>query len=575
MKKPRSLRTILFVPTFSAFAVFVIAMVAFAYSLYSTNVTFSTNAQMLATSQQLLTNYETYFDSVLMSSNNVIGRYDNAKGDLSSIGNDMGSYFDTVMSLKNEILDMTLYKVADGSLIASDSAYSHPQAQASGEDWFRDATKEENRLINVFSRPTAAGNSYSFILSKYAPHEKDTNLDAVLKMDFDFTKVVDSISPSTLGDGGHFIIYDKQYHIVYASIANAPSSEMGLIQNLVLGSEIVTIGGHSFYLYAETISNTTWRVAIAINYDGVNGAIRQFALIVILMGVGIMVIFGGLLIVVANGITRPIRKLQTEMADIESLNYEAALTPELSGSKEVVELNRSFNQMMARIKELTQNVVSEKEEQRKSELKALQNQINPHFLYNTLDSIMACIDKGESAKAEDMIIALSKFFRISISKGHDVIPLADEIEHARNYLLIQKLRFGNAFAYDIVVEPGLEKFYVVKLILQPILENSVGHGLKEGEVGRIGIHAFLDGDFLKFEISDNGYGMMPSKVKELEDSLLDNTVYQGVGLKNVFQRIRIYYGEKANLLIHSEEDVGTVITIVIPKEGALRHEEQE
>jgi two-component system sensor histidine kinase YesM len=183
------------------------------------------------------------------------------------------------------------------------------------------------------------------------------------------------------------------------------------------------------------------------------------------------------------------------------------------------------------------------------------------------------IDKGENSKAEDMIVALSKFFRISISKGQNIIPLPNEIEHARNYLLIQKMRFGDSFSYTIDVEPGLEKYFVVKLILQPLVENSIGHGMKEGEVGRISIRAFSDGDFIKFEIKDNGYGMTPEKVDELVKSLDDDTVYQGVGLKNVYQRIRIYYGEKANLLIQSEEDVGTTITIVIPKEGANFHEE--
>jgi two-component system sensor histidine kinase YesM len=157
---------------------------------------------------------------------------------------------------------------------------------------------------------------------------------------------------------------------------------------------------------------------------------------------------------VVNSITNPIKRLQKEMVEIESLNYETTLQPEIGGTSEVVELNHSFNQMMGRITELTSAIVSEKEEQRKSELKALQNQINPHFLYNTLDSIIAMIDKGENEKAEDMIVALSKFFRISISKGQNIIPLPNEIEHARNYLLIQKMRFGDSFSYTIDVEPG-------------------------------------------------------------------------------------------------------------------------
>jgi len=576
LKKAISLKTTLFIPTFMAFAIFVVAMVLTAYGLYSTNVTSSTNEQMLATSQQLLTNYETYFDSVLTTSNNVIGKYSNESDDLATIPSDMGTYFDTVMSIKNEILDMSLYTVSDGTMIASNTSYSEKDTSVTKQAWFTEAIQDDDsKLINFFSRPTTnpSGTTYSFTLSKYIPFEKNANYNAVLKVDFDFTKIVESISPSTLGDGGHFTIYDKTYNVVYSSTKDDKTTEISLLKTFVLGSEIEKFNSHSYYLYAATISNTSWRVAISINYDAVNGAINNFAIIVLLVGVAVMAVFVLILSIIANSITRPIRKLQVEMADIESLNYDASLKPEIKGSKEVVELNRSFNQMMARIKELTGKVVDEKEEQRRSELKALQNQINPHFLYNTLDSVIACIDKGESAKAEEMIIALSKFFRISISKGQNVIPLENEIEHARNYLLIQKLRFGNAFSYDIKVEPGLEKYFVVKLILQPIVENSIGHGLKEDEEGHIFIHAYSDGDFLKFDVSDNGYGMMSSKVLELENSFKNSTVYQGVGLKNVYQRIRIYYGDKANILIHSEEDVGTTVTIVIPKEGALKHEE--
>ncbi len=576
MKKPISLRNTLFVPTFAAFTAFVAAMVLTAYLIYASNVKNSTDDQMLATSQQLITNYETYFDSVLTTSNNVVSKYSNESDNLATISADMSSYFDVIMSIRAEILDISLYKASDGTRISSDSAYEAPNSNVIGESWFIDVTKdEESKLLNVFSRPTSAPTSgaYSFTLSKYIPYENDSALDAVLKADFDFTKIVTSISPSTLGDGGHFIIYDKNYGIVYSSSNGDLASEISLIRGFVLGSEIVSLEGHSFYLYAATISNTTWRVAIAINYDAVTGAIGNFSLIVGIIGVGIIAVFAVILSFVAIRATRPLRKLQTEMADIESLNYDAALAQDIKGPKEVAELNKSFNQMMARIKELTENLVSEKEEQRKSELKALQNQINPHFLYNALDSVVACIDKGESQKAEEMIIALSKFFRISISKGQNIIPLTDEIEHVRNYLLIQKLRFGNSFDYRITVAPGLERYYVVKLILQPIVENSIGHGLREDEKGFIVIKAYEDGDFLKFEISDNGYGMMPSKVKELEASLYDNAPSKGVGLKNVYQRIRIYYGEKADLLIRSVEDVGTTVTIVIPKEGALRHEE--
>jgi two-component system sensor histidine kinase YesM len=567
VKKSRSTKRMLIVPTSLAFTFFIAGLVTTASVLYANNVSDNSDTQMLATSKQILANYETYFDSVLTVSNNISSEYGSLEPE--TMAASLPNYFDTVMKLKGEIIDMAIYRT-DGTVLAHDNG-SSPTTVTASESWFKEAT--DNRLINVFSRLEKTHNDYRFTLSKYIPYDKNNAYDALMKVDFDFTKIVDLIPPSTLGTGGRFTIYDKNYDVVYTSDEGLIDEEITLLKNTVIGSSSVSLGNHSYYLYATTIANTTWRLAILQNRDAIKTTLLNFALTISGIGIGVIVLYIVFLFYVADKTTKPIKELQDEMAKIESLNYEASLHPEISGSLEVVELNKSFNAMMGRMNELTKSIVKEKEEQRKSELKALQNQINPHFLYNTLDSIIALIDKGENAKAEEMILALSKFFRLSISKGRNIIPLTDEIEHARNYLIIQKMRFGEAFSYDIAVEPGLEKYFVVKLILQPIVENSIGHGLKEGETGVIAIRAYSEGDFIKFMIKDNGYGMTPDKVEELRQSLLDEKVYNGVGLKNVYQRLRIYYGEKANVEIASEEDEGTTVTIVIPKEGALHGEE--
>jgi len=569
MSKPQSTKKKLIWPTSLAFVFLLTTMILSAFFLFSTSVTSSTNEQTLAASEQVLANYESYFDSVITVSNNVLGTYSNASE--ITLAKDMGDYFDTLETFKAEILDMSLYKVSDADYLSGDSKSKTKVSINGSESWYTSA--KNNPLLNLFS-PVTAGATNTFTLSRYLTYDKNRDLDAILKVDFDFAKIVNTVSPASLGEGGRFIIYTKDYQKIYASSSTGEftPAEQTLVKDLVIGSTSVNFDGHYFYLYAATITNTSWRVAIFTNQDALKTAILRFTLIITLVGAVVIAIFVAALVLIANSITSPIKKLQKEMVEIESLNYQPALQSEIGGTSEVVELNHSFNQMMGRIAELTSAIVSEKEEQRKSELKALQNQINPHFLYNTLDSIIAMIDKGEDEKAEEMIVALSKFFRISISKGQAIIPLLNEIEHARNYLLIQKMRFGDSFSYTIDVEPGLEKCDVVKLILQPIVENSIGHGLKEDEKGHIAIRAYSDGDYLKFDIQDNGYGMTPEKVDELLKSLKDDTVYSGVGLKNVYQRIRIYYGEKADVLIHSEEDVGTTVTIVIPKEEAIHHE---
>ena len=568
MKRYWSTKTKLIVPTSVVFSTFIVAMILSAYSLYFNRVTNQATTQMDATSNQVLKNYESYFDSVVSVSDSILSTYNSIDEDKQK--DEVSTYFDTIKSVKGEIIDMSLYKASDGSVISSDSG-SSPSNVALSTDWFSKAAN--NKLISNFTLDSSASEGeHRFVFSRFASYDKNDAYDAVLKIEYDFSKIVDTVSQVSLGEAGRFTIYDKNYNIVYSSNSSAISDEISLIKDLVIGTSDVTFDGHSFHLYAATISNTTWRVAILMNTDLISATIAQFAWIISGIGVGLILIFMVVLIIIANSITNPIRRLQKEMAEIESLNYDGSLQSEVKGTKEVVELNKSFNSMMGRIKELMQSIVEEKEEQRKSELKALQNQINPHFLYNTLDSVIALIDKGENEQAEKMIVALSKFFRISISKGHNVIPLTSEVEHAKYYLLIQKMRFGDTFSYDIKVEEGLENYYVVKLILQPIVENSIGHGLKEGEEGHITINAYTQDKFIRFDVSDDGYGMTPAKVNELENSLTDNSVYQGVGLKNVFQRLRIYYGNEANVIIHSEEDIGTTISILIPKEKAVNNE---
>ena len=239
----------------------------------------------------------------------------------------------------------------------------------------------------------------------------------------------------------------------------------------------------------------------------------------------------------------------------------------IEGSKEIVELDNSFIALIDRIDDLTKKLIFEKEEQRKSELLALQNQINPHFLYNTLDSILALIEEKENDKAEEMIVALSRFFRISISKGKNIIPLRKEIEHAKNYLLIQKLRFGDAFDYSFDVSEDILDMDIVKLVLQPIIENSINHGLKEGEVGLIKVKGYKNNGYVYLSISDNGYGMIEETRLALENSLKDESSSKGVGLKNVYMRLRVYYGNKADMKIESALDIGTTITLIIPEGG--------
>lgn len=222
--------------------------------------------------------------------------------------------------------------------------------------------------------------------------------------------------------------------------------------------------------------------------------------------------------------------------------------------------------MLDRLRVLITEVYGSKIAQKEYEMKALQNQINPHFLYNTLDSIIWMVESEQYEDAISMVTALANLFRISLSQGKTIITIAEEFQHARNYINIQKMRYRNKFQVTFDLDPAIEKYPTIKLIVQPLLENAIYYGMEsmDGE-GEILVQGFANEGEILIHVIDNGIGMPPEQVNQL----LTNGIYKrkrgsGIGLKNVDQRIKLYFGEEYGLEIRSEPDVGTRITIHLP-----------
>ena len=564
-----SLKVELVVPATILFVFFSVAISIIASFNYLNKITQLTINQVKTMSQQVLSNYETYFEGVISISQNTQSKIDNIDLNKDDEKIKMTSYFDEVMSLKNEILNMSIYDV-EGNTIVTNAKYS--PSKIADDIWLQDAKR--NPLINIFSRVEYTGSVFEFTLSKFISFNKGAN-NGVLKIDFDFNKIVSLIAQTDLGDGGHITIYDRDYNVVYTSNYKVDEEETAVIKDLVMGVKQIKLD-REYILFASTITNTTWRVAILSNNETLNATLNSFIGNVFTATAIVVLIFIVFMVILGNSIVSPIVKLQKEMIKVESLDYNVDQNFQVGGNKEIQNLGNSFNQMMQRIKTLMQQVLNEKEEQRKSELKALQNQINPHFLYNTFDSIIYLIDKGDNEKAEQMIVALSKFFRISVSKGNTIIPIEKEIEHAKYYLQIQKIKFGDNFNYEINIDESLHKYYVIKLILQPIIENAIVHGISEMNfrTGLIKINGYIKDELIHLEVIDNGCGILPQKIEEIYQSFNEKNAHNGVGIKNVYERIKIYYGDKADVLIESELDVETKISILIPVEGALKNEEK-
>ncbi|MBQ4061549.1 MAG: sensor histidine kinase [Christensenellaceae bacterium] len=269
---------------------------------------------------------------------------------------------------------------------------------------------------------------------------------------------------------------------------------------------------------------------------------------------------------ISDKVTKPIKKLVSLMHRVELGDLTVSFSPKYDD--EIGLLFRSFNIMVDRVNMLMLSIQDEQKKLRTSEMRALMNQINPHFLYNTLDSIVWMCRAGKTAQAADMTDALASFFRIGLSKGRDIITVEEELLHIKNYLMIQEYRGEDSFDYHIDADESLYKYATVKFILQPLVENAIYHGIfKQHKKGHIFIDLYEEDSNIVMSVSDTGPGMMPDAVSKLTNTLKKETQgsNESYGLVNVNQRIKGFFGDEYGLRFFSVYGQGSTFEIVIPK----------
>ena len=264
-------------------------------------------------------------------------------------------------------------------------------------------------------------------------------------------------------------------------------------------------------------------------------------------------------------ITKPISEILHNIKKVGKGEYKN-ITPVIADCIEIQELDEGTRKMAGRIEGLLENVRKEQDAQHLTELQLIQAQVNPHFLYNTLDTIVWLVEGGMEQDAVDMITSLSVFFRTSLSKGKDIIPLAEEERHTLSYLEIQQSRYRDIMEFEIRIPKELEGVMVPKLTLQPLAENALYHGIKNKRgKGKILIEGFDLGEDMMLRVTDNGQGMTPERLKEVQDAICTGE-RAGFGLAAVSERIALYYGAGYGLQISSTEGEGTVIEVYLAKQ---------
>jgi two-component system sensor histidine kinase YesM len=291
--------------------------------------------------------------------------------------------------------------------------------------------------------------------------------------------------------------------------------------------------------------------------------------LIVLMGIAVVLSLVLLFFLLRNSrnlsrkIVYPIDKICERLEDIGKGSL-LACEPIQADVEEVQLLSDGIENMVRHLKRQIDMNAEQEKQRRKTELALLQAQINPHFLYNTMDTIIWLIESGEMGEAVTMVNSLSNYFRSSLSRGQNVITLAEEEQHIRSYLEIQQVRYRDLMEYEIHIPEELKNFILPKLTLQPLVENALYHGIKtKRRKGLIRVSGRVQNECLILEVADDGSGMTQERLEEVRESLVDGR-REGFGMRTVHQRIQILFGSEYGLSVESEPDTGTRIIVTLP-----------
>ncbi|MVB11504.1 Cache domain protein [Caprobacter fermentans] len=477
----------------------------------------------------------------------------------------------------------------DGKIIASEPlSQLKPSVDVKKQSWFQIAMA---RIENLhFSTPHVEDlfldpddNSHWVIsLSRSVElTSAGSILHGVLLVDMNYSGIEQVCKNNYLGGSGYVyitdengqIIYHPKQRLIYSNLTNENNLENATHED---GTYSETFDGRQRLVTVKTVGYTGWKI-IAVNpIQDITANYSNFTSYTLLFALFISYLLIIVNMFLSSRIAKPIMKLENSVKNLESGDLDEQKIA-ISGSYEVEHLGKAIRSMVRQTRKLMDDIVSEQKAKRRSELDALQAQINPHFLYNTLDSIVWMNENGKYQDANTMVTSLAKLFRISISKGKDMISVADELEHVKNYLIIQNHRFADKFQYSIHAEPQILQCATIKLIIQPLVENSIYHGMEFMDDGEIRIEAYCKDHELWIDVIDNGPGMPQEQADRL---LSENTAPvqgsgSGIGLKNINERIQLYFGMQYGLSLFSEPDVGTTARIHLPKKSLEEFEEKE
>ncbi|MGL1893358.1 MAG: sensor histidine kinase [Spirochaetaceae bacterium] len=562
--------------TFSSMLIIVILLMNFS-SYYVTgsvvkSITSNNANQAISQLNLVIENYISYMDDMahVVFSNSSVKDYLNNQNDESYIDN-VHEFLSEIISVRSDIESIMI--AGDKGEILTDNRddvinYSLNWKQL---NWYSEASSITQRgFITSAHVQNLILDQYNWVisLSREVVDPTSNNKIGVVLVDLNYAVLEELSKNIKLGERGYVfiindqgeIIYHPRQQLIYSDLKSEKIIEVLENRN---SSFNTVIDGEELIYTTISSSETGWTIVGVSYLDELYLSRERVQFIYTLIGIIFFIVLMFISVIISRKISQPIQNLRASMENINKGDFSFSVPEE--GHLEVAELAHDFNFAVKKIRELIFEIKKEQEYKRKHELRALQAQINPHFLYNTLDSIIWMIECDENEDAIDMTTALARFFRLGISKGRDIISVRSVTDHIKSYLTIQKLRYKDTLDYEIDVDKEIYEYQTLKLLIQPFVENAIYHGIKTKKgPGSIKIRGYKELNRLVFTVSDNGSGLSEEDIKKLDEVQQPSSGTSGIGIYNVRQRIKLFFGDEYGVTYKSILNEGTVVTISLP-----------
>ena len=481
--------------------------------------------------------------------------------------------FQTILDSRSDIRNVGIISKNGRMLINDGSKSVNQDLDLNTQEWYATALEKPNGPILTSSHVQhiiSGERPWVITLSRGIRDRSGSGeKEGVFFIDLNYSAISGLCDQSTVGTKGYAFILDAKGNIVYHPQQQQLYNELQTENiSLIMDTDedtVLTGTGNDGKLYSISRSEKTgWTVVDCTNVKELLSKSRQAQSVYVLTAIILVIVALLFSRFMARSITLPIQKLRDSMKKVQEGDFSVSDVV-VDSKNEIGSLTKSFDVMTHRIHELMEQNVHEQEEKRKSELKALQSQINPHFLYNTLDSIIWMAEGKKNEEVVLMTASLARLLRQSISNEDEVVPIANEVEYARGYLTIQKMRYKDKLEFQIEVDSSILYIPLIKLVLQPIIENAIYHGLKYKESkGLLIVKGFMKDGNAVLQVIDDGVGMDEETLAHIYDKHKVNYHSNGVGVYNVQKRLKLYYGEDYGITYTSELGKGTTATITIP-----------